>query len=174
MTSVTGVTAVLCIPTTAELPAGVPTGQTSAADSFRGFVDGLLPVGQTSHSIVFRFTVWHSVQRRVTIKLQNMATKALRPCYEQLTSALPCSGIVALDETLTKQVSDADALGCDVKSRSMLVDCSAFLPVPFVATRSRQQSCLGDPNPTNATVIYRASYHIFLIRFRMADVDICL
>ena len=41
----------------------------------------------------------------LTVKLQNLATKALRPCYEQMRQALPRSDAVAMDETAAKEAN---------------------------------------------------------------------
>ena len=42
----------------------------------------------------------------LTVKLQNIATEALRPCYEQMREALPRCDVVAMDETPSKEACD--------------------------------------------------------------------
>jgi len=42
----------------------------------------------------------------LTVTLQNIATEALRPCYEQMREALPRCDAVAMDETPSKEARD--------------------------------------------------------------------
>jgi transposase len=92
--------------TLAPLPVGVPTGQSGPRlvacaallmAYFRQsrrrtalFLETLLNLPSSSGHVV---------------KLQSLATDALRPCYDELQAALPEADAVALDETATKQAN---------------------------------------------------------------------
>jgi len=94
------------ISTTAPLPAGVPTGQTGPR--LAAFTVLLMAYFRQSkrRTALFLDSLFDiPCSAGLTIKLQNMATDALRPCYEQLAAALPRSDTVALDETPTKEMT---------------------------------------------------------------------
>jgi transposase len=90
----------------AELPAGVPSGQ--AGPRLTAFVALLMGCFRQSKSRVALFLEQVFKQPCSTgwvVKLQNQATDALRPAYEELVSQLPQQSILAMDETPTKEAA---------------------------------------------------------------------
>ncbi|MFQ5464253.1 MAG: IS66 family transposase [Phycisphaerae bacterium] len=90
--------------TTASLPDGVPGGQ--SGPRLVAFVSLLMACFRQSK----RRTAWfletllgQPCSTGLTVKLQNVATDALRPCYEELCGALPEQPHVHADESPTKQ-----------------------------------------------------------------------
>lgn len=96
-----------CAETTcAELPPGVPFGQ--AGPRLTAFVALLMGCFRQSKSRVALFLEQVLKQPCSTgwvVKLQNQATDALRPAYEELVSQLPQQSILAMDETPTKEAA---------------------------------------------------------------------
>ena len=96
-----------CAETTcAELPPGVPSGQ--AGPRLTAFVTLLMGCFRQSKSRVALFLEQILKQPCSTgwvVKLQNQATSALRPAYEELASQLPKESILALDETPSKEAA---------------------------------------------------------------------
>jgi len=90
--------------TTAPLPDGVPRGQ--SGPRLVAFVSLLMACFRQSK----RRTAWfletllgQPCSTGLTVKLQNVATGALRPCYEELCETLPEQPHVHADESPTKQ-----------------------------------------------------------------------
>jgi transposase len=94
-----------CAETTcAELPLGVPSGQ--AGPRLTAFVALLMGCFRQSKSRVALFLEQILKQPCSTgwvVKLQNQATAALRPTYEEVVNQLPKQSVLALDETPTKE-----------------------------------------------------------------------
>lgn len=92
--------------TCAELPAGVPTGQ--SGPRLVAFVALLMAYFRQSKRRVSLFceTVLHTpCSTGLTIKLQNQTTDAMRPTYEELTQMLPDEGTLHIDESPTKEAN---------------------------------------------------------------------
>jgi transposase len=125
-----------CAETTcAELPAGVPCGQ--AGPRLTAFVALLMGCFRQSKSRVALFLEQVLKQPCSTgwvVKLQNQATDALRPAYEELASQLPNQSILALDETPTKEAA--------AKSWLWTYVASAF--TVFAVRSSRQATAVSD------------------------------
>lgn len=109
------------ISTMAALPAGVPRGQTGPR--LTAFTVLLMAYFRQSkrRTALFLEALCHiPCSAALTVKLQNTATKALRPCYEQMRDALPRSDAVAMDETPSKQERDKVWLWTAVTKRFTL------------------------------------------------------
>lgn len=92
------------VTTCAELPAGVPQGQTGP--KLAGFITLLMGLFRQSKRRVSLFceTVLNTpCSPGLVVKLQTQATTALAPAYAELERALPQATAVNLDETGTKQ-----------------------------------------------------------------------
>ena len=92
--------------TCAELPAGVPAGQ--AGPRLVALVALLMGCFRQSKSRVALFLEQVLDQPCSTgwvVKLQNQATDALRPAYEELARRLPQEPILGIDETPTKEAT---------------------------------------------------------------------
>ncbi|HIC38218.1 MAG TPA: IS66 family transposase [Candidatus Marinimicrobia bacterium] len=94
------------VATTAQLPDGVPQGQTGPR--LVAFTALLMACFRQSkrRTALFLETVCNiPCSAGLTVKHQNIATKALRGCYEQMRQALPRSDAVAMDETPAKEAN---------------------------------------------------------------------
>jgi transposase len=92
--------------TSAELPTGVPHGQ--SGPRLIAFVALLMAYFRQSKSRVSLFceTVLHlPCSTGLTVKLQNIATSALRPAYDELVAALPDEAVLGIDESPTKEAT---------------------------------------------------------------------
>jgi transposase len=90
--------------TCAELPAGVPQGQ--AGPRLIALVALLMGCFRQSKSRVAMFLTQVLDQPCSTgwvVKLQNHATAALRPAYDELAAQLPAQEVLGIDETPTKE-----------------------------------------------------------------------
>jgi transposase len=95
------------VTTCAELPCGVPEGQTGP--QLAAFIALLMAYFRQSKRRVGRFceTVLNTpCSPGLAVKLQDQTTAALAPCYNELAQALPKASAANLDETGSKQ-------GCD-------------------------------------------------------------
>lgn len=93
--------------TCAELPRGVPAGQTGPR--LATFIALLMAYFRQSKRRVGLFceTVLNTpCSPGLAVKLQNQTTTALAPCYHELARALPETSAVNLDETGSKQGRD--------------------------------------------------------------------
>jgi len=92
------------ITTCAELPAGAPSGQ--AGPQLVALVSLLMGCFRQSKRRVSLFleqVLGQPCSPGWVVKLQNQATAALRPAYEELASQLPMQGVLAIDESPTKE-----------------------------------------------------------------------
>lgn len=92
--------------TCAELPAGVPTSQ--AGPRLVALVTLLMGCFRQSKSRVALFleqVLGQPCSTGWVVKLQNQATRALRPAYDELAARLPKEPIVGIDETPTKEAT---------------------------------------------------------------------
>lgn len=92
------------ITTCAELPEGVPRGQ--SGPRLVMFVALLMAMFRQSKRRVSLFCetlLDHPMSPGLIVKLQQQATQSLRPCYEELAAALPEQPVVYADETGTQQ-----------------------------------------------------------------------
>ncbi len=90
--------------TCAALPAGVPPGQ--AGPRLIALVALLMGCFRQSKSRVAMFLTQVLDQPCSTgwvVKLQNQATAALRPAYDELAAQLPAQDVLGIDETPTKE-----------------------------------------------------------------------
>ena len=92
--------------TCAPLPAGVPQGQ--AGPRLVALVALLMGCFRQSKSRVAMFleqVLGQPCSTGWVVKLQNQATAALRPAYEELVAQLPTQEVLGIDETPTKQAT---------------------------------------------------------------------
>jgi len=95
------------ISTTAALPAGVPQGQTGPRlAAFTVLLMAYFRQSKRRTALFLEALCQIPCSAALTVKLQNTATQALRPCYEQMRQALPRSDVVAMDETPSKEACD--------------------------------------------------------------------
>jgi transposase len=121
--------------TCAQLPLGVPTGQ--AGPRLVALTALLLGCFRQSKSRVALFLEQVLEQPCSTgwvVKLQNQATDALRPAYDELASQLPNQPILAMDETPTKEAG----------TKSWLWTCVASTFTVFVVRPSREATAVTD------------------------------
>lgn len=90
--------------TTATLPAGVPEGQ-SGPNMIGLAVLCMAFFRQSKRRVVlfFQHLFGMPCSAGLVVKLQNQATEALRPCYEELRATLPQQPHLHCDESPTKQ-----------------------------------------------------------------------
>lgn len=92
--------------TCATLPSGVPSGQ--AGPRLVALVALLMGCFRQSKSRVALFleqVLGQPCSAGWVVKLQNQATDALRPAYEELANQLPSEPILGIDETPTKEAT---------------------------------------------------------------------
>jgi transposase len=90
--------------TTAELPAGVPQGQSGPnLVAFAALLMAFFRQSKRRTALFLQTLLGQPCSTGLTVKLQTLATEALRPCYEQLRDALPQQPHVHADETPSKQ-----------------------------------------------------------------------
>lgn len=92
--------------TAAELPSGVPAGQ--SGPQLVAFVALLMAYFRQSKRRVSLFceTVLHTpCSTGLVVKLQNQATEALRPAYDELVETLPQQQVLGADESPTKEAN---------------------------------------------------------------------
>lgn len=93
--------------TCAPLPAGVPSGQ--AGPRLIALAALLMGCFRQSKSRVAMFleqVLGQPCSTGWVVKLQNHATAALRPAYDELAAQLPAQDVLGIDETPTKQATD--------------------------------------------------------------------
>ena len=88
------------------LPDGVPEGQTGPRlVAFSSLLMACFRQSKRRTSLFGEALCHIPCSTGLTIKHQNLATQALRACYEQMRDALPRSDAVAMDETAAKQAN---------------------------------------------------------------------
>jgi len=121
--------------TCAPLPPGVPSGQ--AGPRLVALVALLMGCFRQSKSRVALFleqVLGQPCSTGWVVKLQNQATDALRPAYDELASRLPDEPIVGVDETATKEANHKSWLWTFVGSRFSV----------FALRDSREATALAD------------------------------
>ena len=94
------------ISTTAALPEGVPPGQTGPRlVAFTALLMACFRQSKRRTALFLEALCHIPCSTGLTVKHQNMATQALRGCYEQMRQALPRSDTVAMDETAAKEAN---------------------------------------------------------------------
>ena len=119
--------------TCAELPCGVPTGQ--AGPRLIALVALLMGCFRQSKSRVAMFLTQVLGQPCSTgwvVKLQNHATAALRPAYDQLAAQLPAQEVLGIDESPTKEAT----------AKSWLWTCVALRFTVFTLRTTRSATVL--------------------------------
>ena len=90
--------------TTAVLPDGVPTGQTGPQlTAFTALLMAYFRQSKRRTALFLAALLNTPCSIGLTVKLQKIATAALRPCYEQLERLLPACESVGMDETPMKE-----------------------------------------------------------------------
>jgi transposase len=90
--------------TTAPLPVGVPTGQSGPRlVAFTALLLAFFRQSKRRAALFLSAMLGQPCSTGLTVKLQAVATDALRPCYDELTAALPDQPHVHADESPTKQ-----------------------------------------------------------------------
>lgn len=94
------------ITTTAALPVGVPAGQTGPRlVAFTALLMAYFRQSKRRTALFLEALCSVPCSTGLTVKHQNLATRALRPCYDQMRQALPRSDVVAMDETPAKEAN---------------------------------------------------------------------
>ena len=94
------------VSTTATLPDGVPKGQTGPRlVAFTALLMAYFRQSKRRTALFLEALCNIPCSASLTVKLQNITTKALRGCYEQMRQALPRSDAVAMDETPAKEAN---------------------------------------------------------------------
>ena len=94
------------VSTTARLPEGVPEGQTGPRlVAFTALLMAYFRQSKRRTALFLDALCNIPCSAALTVKHQNIATKALRGCYEQMRHALPRSDAVAMDETPAKEAN---------------------------------------------------------------------
>jgi len=92
------------ITTCAELPAGVPAGQAGPQlVALVALLMGCFRQSKRRVSLFLEQVLGQPCSPGWVVKLQKQATAALRPGYEELASQLPTQGVLAIDESPTKE-----------------------------------------------------------------------
>ncbi|MCA1628111.1 MAG: IS66 family transposase [Acidobacteria bacterium] len=90
--------------TCAELPAGVPTGQAGPRlVALAALLMGCFRQSKSRTALFLSTILRQPCSTGWVVKLQNQATAALRPAYDELVAQLPRQPTLAIDETPTKE-----------------------------------------------------------------------
>jgi transposase len=90
--------------TCGELPPGVPTGQAGPRlVALTALLMGCFRQSKRRVALFLEQILSQPCSAGWVVKLQNQATAALRPAYEELRARLPREGVLWLDETPTKE-----------------------------------------------------------------------
>ena len=94
------------ISTTAALPDGVPEGQTGPRlVAFTALLMAYFRQSKLRTALFLEAVCNIPCSAGLTVKHQNIATNALRGCYDRMRQALPRSDAVAMDETPAKEAN---------------------------------------------------------------------
>lgn len=92
--------------TCAVLPRGVPEGQTGPRlTAFTGLLMGCFRQSKSRAKLFLEQWLGQPCSTGLTVKLQNLTTRALQPVYQQLCAALPAQPVLNIDETPTKEAA---------------------------------------------------------------------
>jgi len=92
------------VSTTAPLPRGVPRGQSGPQlTAFTALLMAYFRQSKRRTALFLEALCQIPCSASLMVKLQNITTRALRPCYERMRDALPRSDAVAMDETPSKE-----------------------------------------------------------------------
>jgi transposase len=90
--------------TCAVLPCGVPTGQAGPRlVALAALLMGCFRQSKSRTALFLSTVLRQPCSTGWVVKLQNQATDAVRPSYDELVAKLPDEAVLALDETPTKQ-----------------------------------------------------------------------
>ncbi len=93
--------------TCAELPCGVPRGQTGPRlMAFTALLMAYYRQSKRRTAEFLRTLLGQPCCPALTVKIENQVTAAVRPPYEELAAQLPAEGQLNIDETGTKQEND--------------------------------------------------------------------
>lgn len=94
------------VQTCAVLPRGVPEGQTGPRlTAFTGLLMGCFRQSKSRAKLFLEQWLGQPCSTGLTVKLQNLTTRALQPVYQQLCAALPAQPVLNIDETPTKEAT---------------------------------------------------------------------
>jgi transposase len=92
------------VSTCAELPSGVPTGQSGPRlIALATLMMAYFRLSKRRTAAFFTMLLNQPCSVGHVVNMQNMGTSALRPCFHELVEALPQQAVVNIDETPTKQ-----------------------------------------------------------------------
>lgn len=95
------------VSTCAELPQGVPAGQSGPRlVAFAALLMACFRQSKRRTSLFLESLLGQPCSTGLTVKLQNIATDALRPCYDEACAALPHEPRLNIDESPTKQARE--------------------------------------------------------------------
>jgi transposase len=90
--------------TCADLPAGVPTGQSgSRLVAFAGLLMAYFRQSKRRTALFLETLLNQPCCPALTVKMQTQVTAALRPAYEELVQQLPAQSQLGIDESPTKE-----------------------------------------------------------------------
>ena len=90
----------------AELPPGVPTGQAGPRlVALTALLMGCFRQSKSRVAVFLEQVLDQPCSTGWVVKLQNQATAALRPAYDELAARLPAEPILGIDETPTKEAT---------------------------------------------------------------------
>lgn len=93
-----------CETTCAELPGGVPSGQSGPRlTAFVGLLMACFRQSKRRTALFLEAILGQPCSVGLTVKLQNLVTDALRPAYDELCGQLPSQPVLNIDETPTKE-----------------------------------------------------------------------
>lgn len=92
--------------TCAELPAGVPAGQSGVRlVAFTALLMGMFRQSKRRVSAFCETLLGHSMSSGLVVKLQQQASESLAACHEQLVAAIPSQPAVWADETPMREAN---------------------------------------------------------------------
>jgi transposase len=121
--------------TCAPLPPGVPASQAGPRlVALTALLMGCFRQSKSRVALFLEQILQQPCSTGWVVKLQNQATEALRPAYQQLASQLPNEPILAMDETPTKQAA----------AKSWLWTCVAAAFTVFAVRPTREATAVTD------------------------------